>query len=130
MKPHLLIVDDDQAYASDLALVLEAEFHCSLAHNPVQAEERINGEMPAVVLLDLNLGPDVREFSLLERIREMAPELPVVMMSDQPSISKVVEAVRRGVFGFLQKSAGLEELKLVLHKAAGWSNDQPTGDNR
>ncbi len=130
VKPHLLIVDDDSVYAGDLAMVLAADFHCVLAHSPAEAEEEITTDRPAAVLLDFDLGPEHEDFVLLEWIRMKEPSLPVVMMSEQPSIPTVVEAVRRGVFGFLEKSANLDELKLILRNAADWKNKTSISDNK
>jgi len=124
VKPLILIIDDDSVFRSDLILVLENDYRCREAESLATAISEVEHEEPDVIILDFNLGANEDGFHVLEILKTMDPNIPVIMMTSQPSISMVVEAVRRGVFSFLSKTSDLRELRATLIKAIEWREIQ------
>jgi two-component system NtrC family response regulator len=71
---------------------------------------------PSVVLLDMKL-PGMGGMEALARVRQVAPQVPVVMLTAHGTVGSAVEAMKRGAFDYLTKPSDNEELKTVLAKA-------------
>ena len=63
----------------------------------------------SLVLLDLDLS-DSRGLPTLERVREAAPQVPVVVLSAHDSRDQVLAAIELGAAGFLSKTVDAEQL--------------------
>jgi signal transduction histidine kinase len=63
----------------------------------------LDRESPSLVLLDLNL-PDSRGADTFRKVRERAPDVPVVVLSGQDDEALAVKAVHQGVQDYLIKS--------------------------
>lgn len=68
------------------------------------------------MLLDLVM-PGETGLDVLPRLRESAPELPVVMMSGQAALSDAVRATKLGAFHFLEKPLSPETILVTLRSA-------------
>jgi len=67
-----------------------------------EALEFLATETPSLVLLDLNL-PDSRGADTFRKVREMAPDVPVVVLSGQDDEGMAVKALHQGVQDYLVK---------------------------
>jgi DNA-binding response OmpR family regulator len=77
----VLIVDDEPAVCKAIRLILELEgYAVATAASGADAVQRVATEPPGVVLLDLGL-PDADGREVQARLRELAPEVPVVFMT-------------------------------------------------
>jgi two-component system, NtrC family, nitrogen regulation response regulator NtrX len=101
--PTVLVVDDEPNIRRMLCQLLEAEGYRTVqAADADGALRAAEAEGPDVVLLDLVL-PGAAGLDLLERLRSVAPRVPVVMMSGRASLSDAVRATKLGAFHFLEK---------------------------
>lgn len=80
------------------------------AASAAEAVQRIEEGGWDVALLDLSL-PDASGVELLGRIRDLAPSLPVLVLSMHAERRYAVQLLRSGASGYLQKEAMAEELK-------------------
>jgi len=117
----ILIVDDDAAYRQALSEALEREFDVVVASSAEEAQEKISSAL-AAVLLDVRLkdeGTANRDgLILLEKIKQVQPALPVVMMTNYGDIDIAVEAMRLGAADFIQKARlDVREFRKMLHNA-------------
>ena len=113
----ILIVDDEGNIRRLLRALLESEGYQvreadSAEEGLIEAEKKT----PETILLDLML-PGMSGLDALPRFADLAPGVPVVMMSGQATLSDAVEATRRGAFHFLEKPLTPEAV-LVTLKAA------------
>src|SRR3989454_1825904 len=69
-----------------------------------------------LALTDLRL-PDRDGLSVLEELRLIHPDLPVLLLTAHGSIPSAVEAMQKGAFGYLTKPFDDKELKATLEKA-------------
>lgn len=110
MKPHVLIVDDDELVLSGLAVSLENEgYEVSTAPNGTEALVLVGRTSVHLVLTDLVMeGMDGLE--LLRRIKQASPDLPVVVITGHGTARSALDAVREGAADYIQKPARPEEI--------------------
>jgi two-component system, NtrC family, nitrogen regulation response regulator NtrX len=113
--PRVLIVDDEENIGLSLKLILEREGYKATHLKSVQ-EFMAAGHRPDAALVDVRL-PDGSGIEVLKKIRESAPEVPVIMISGQATIADAVEATRSGAFDFLEKPLGRDKVLLTLRHA-------------
>ena len=106
----ILVVDDQQDVREALRLMLESEgFQIKLAASPDQALERMQQDLPALVLFDMNYTRDTTSgqegLDLLCEMRAHYAEddIPFIAMTAWGSIDLAVEAVKRGASDFIEK---------------------------
>ena len=113
MKPvdnnaHLiLVVDDDLSVTASLTLLLKQhKFRVKTAADPNAAIEIINNNDVSCVLQDMNFSRATtgeEGLALLAQIRQLHPQLPVLLMTAWGSISLAVEGMRCGASDFITK---------------------------
>ena len=104
----MLLVDDSESVRRLVQVTLEdAGMRTREAHGPHVLEVALE---PAIdlVLLDVDLGPRVSGFEILERIVAARPSLPVVMLTG--SGSTAAECLARGAHDFIKKPFDAPEL--------------------
>ena len=72
---------------------------------------------PDVVLLDLMIPGELDGLATLARLRDKAPDIPVIMMSGKAGLSDAVQATKLGAFNFLEKPLSPEGVLLALASA-------------
>src|SRR5262249_57193853 len=82
-----------------------------------EALDRLREEVPEVLLLDMRM-PKVEGIEVLRALQEY-PEMPqVIVMTGFQEVSTAVEAMKLGAYDYLTKPARIEELDLLIRKAA------------
>lgn len=115
--PHILVVDDDVDILSVIRLTLDDEgYSVTTALNGQQGLERVRERRPAMVLLDLTM-PVMNGWQFNERLREIAPEIPVVFMT--AAFRARAEAETHGAAGFLAKPFDVDDLVDTVARFAG-----------
>lgn len=91
---NILIVDDEESIRRSLAGILSDEgFSTEDAPDGEKALERLRQGLPDLVLLDIAM-PGRDGISILEELRQLWPELPVIMMSGHGTIETAVRATQ------------------------------------
>lgn len=116
----VLIVEDHPFVASAtarevMALLPGAEARCVDSIASAERAVAQRGRNPDFVLLDLLL-PDVEGMSGLRRIRELAPDAPVAIVSGELRPDVMRDAFAQGARGYLAKSADVETFTDGLRK--------------
>jgi DNA-binding NtrC family response regulator len=119
----ILIADDQRDVLEALRFLLKSEGMPSVqAMHPDAVIETLKKQAVAVVLMDLNYTRDTTSgqegLDLLERIRAMDAELPVVVMTAWGTIDIAVEAMRRGANDFVEKPWDNARLLAILRNQA------------
>lgn len=115
MKDKVLIVDDNQTYRQVLRELLVDDYEVAEAESG-SALMRLGGADKAdVILLDVDLK-DADGLKLLPDIKKRWPTTEVIVLtgapSEQQAVSWAVEAVKRGAFNFIRKTAQFDGEKL------------------
>ncbi len=113
--PRILIIDDDSELSSVLQAALELQCDAVVSHNWMDARSRLREERFALIILDLYL-PDAAVLEPLERIREIDPDYPVILMSGhcEEGDPLLDRAMRLGVNTILKKPFELEKLQAQI----------------
>ena len=113
-RPLAFVVDDEPLLARALCGMLRrAGCETSAFATGQSAITALGSTRPQVVLLDLMM-PEMDGIEVLRRIRELAPDLPVVMMSAQGTVRTAVDALKLGAFDFLEKPIDQCRLEAAL----------------
>jgi two-component system nitrogen regulation response regulator GlnG len=114
---HILIVDDEEAVCWSLQRALGREGHSvSVAASAEQAFALLHQKRPDVMILDVRL-PGMDGLTALTRLRELAPELPVIVVTAFGDLPTAVRAVEGGAFDYLAKPFDLNQALEVVHRA-------------
>jgi DNA-binding NtrC family response regulator len=114
----VLIVDDDSSCAEWLqALTAAHGYEVRTAPDAGTADLLCRLWLPDVVLLDLVL-PGVHGIDLLRHIRDLAPGLPVIVVSGHATVKTTVEVLSAGAFSLLEKPVDTDRLLALLEKAS------------
>ncbi|MCF8067573.1 MAG: sigma-54 dependent transcriptional regulator [Desulfobacterales bacterium] len=113
----ILIVDDEKNYAVILSAVLSDEGYETLeANSGPEALDLLRNCDVDLVLTDMKM-PNMDGIQLLEHIKEMDSELPVIMMTAHGTVEKAVEAMQKGAYNYILKPFDNERLIIYVNKA-------------
>ena len=116
MKSVILLVDDQDTIRFFLEKTLTQEGYESVtAKTGGEAIEAARRIMPDLVLLDLKL-PDMDGLEVLQKIKEIFPEICVVMITAFGDIETAVKAMKAGAYDFVSKPINLDQLLMVIRK--------------
>ncbi|MEM9999353.1 MAG: sigma-54 dependent transcriptional regulator [Pseudomonadota bacterium] len=119
MRADVLIVDDEEDIREIVSGILEDEGHeTRVAHNSDAALEAIRARVPRLIFLDIWLQNSALDgLALLDKVQEMHPGLPVVMISGHGNIETAVSAIKRGAYDYIEKPFKSDRLVLVAERA-------------
>lgn len=109
---HVLIADDHQLFREGLKRILNMEEDLEVigeCGDGIQVLEFCNREKPDVVLMDINM-PAENGVAATERLREIFPDVKVIILSIHDDESYVFETLRKGANGYLLKDMEAEAL--------------------
>jgi DNA-binding NtrC family response regulator len=116
-KANILLVDGDAESIRRAGTLLGRNGHRLVAvERGAPALERIKTQGFDLAIVELKL-PDMDGITLLEKIKEVSPEVPVVLASGQPAVEATIAALRKGAYDFLKKPWGEEEILALADKA-------------
>lgn len=117
MQPLLLIVDDEKATRDALRLALEDDYEVYAAANGKAARAIMESEPVDILLTDLRLGGE-SGMDLIDHARTLSRPPTCIMMTAYGSADTAAEAKRHGAYYFLTKPLNLDEVELLLKRAA------------
>ena len=119
MKPCILIVDDEPNVRLTYRTTLETEgFQVEEAPDAGAALREMGEKEFDLAILDMRM-PEVDGLELLERMRELGIQTPVVIITAYGDIPHAVRAMKLGAIDFLQKPLTPEGLRSVVGEILG-----------
>ena len=116
-KP-LLIVDDEKNIRLTLSQVLETlGAEVDTAADGEEALTKLKGREFGLILLDIRM-PGMDGMEILRRVREIRPDIRVIMITAYGTIESAVEAMKLGAVDFLQKPFDPEEIRELVSRVA------------
>jgi len=122
------IVDDDEAIRFVLERALKRagyETRCFTTVGAVSAA--LAGTKPAVIITDIRL-PDADGLNVLQVLRDLDIEVPVIAMTAFSDLDQAVSAFQSGVFDYLPKPFDLDQVMAVVARAAAVTVKKPVED--
>jgi two-component system, NtrC family, response regulator len=126
----ILIVDDDVAVRTSLGLLLkQAGYATKAVGTPEEALRLVREAAPQLVLMDMNYslattGAD--GLRLLGQVKEVAPQLPVILITGWGSISLAVEGMKAGAAEFVTKPWNNDALLQTIRTALSLAENAAT----
>jgi two-component system, NtrC family, response regulator len=115
-KGRIVVIDDEVNAAAALETLLKEDgYDVSRAHDARAGLQLLEKEEPDVVLTDLRM-PGMDGLELLTRIKQVRPEIMVILMTAYGTVKTAVRAMKLGAEDYLGKPIDVEELEVVLEK--------------
>src|SRR5579871_4726218 len=115
--PTILIADDDRSIRTVLTQALgRSGYQVRATSSAATLWRWVEDGEGDLVITDV-IMPDENGLDLVPRIRRIRPELPVIVMSAQSTLTTAVQATQRGAFEYLPKPFDLGDLLAVVDRA-------------
>lgn len=113
----VLLVDDDDGFATDLASLLADNYAVAVAGSGEEALEKVGAIQPDVVLLDIDMGKGLSGMAVLELLVGRDEPVSVIMVTQAGDIATVVKAIKLGAFHYVRKPPVFGELANLINLA-------------
>lgn len=113
----ILLIDDEEEMRRSSAQALELfgmEVDTFASAEPVL--ERVGYSFDGVVVSDIRM-PGMDGMTLLQRVRELDAEIPVILLTGHADVQLAVTAMRAGVYDFLEKPFTAQHLAGIIRRA-------------
>lgn len=117
----LLIVDDEEPIRTQLEWAFKNDFTIVTASNAAEATAAVRARKPGLVLLDLSLTGEpwnVAGLEILEEALLINPLIKVIVLTGHDEKENALRAIGTGAYDFCSKTTPIEELRLILRRAA------------
>ncbi|OYV62553.1 MAG: nitrogen regulation protein NR(I), partial [Acidocella sp. 21-58-7] len=115
--PTILIADDDRSIRTVLTQALgRSGYQVRATSSAATLWRWVEDGEGDLVITDV-IMPDENGLDLVPRIRRIRPEMPVIVMSAQSTLTTAVQATQRGAFDYLPKPFDLADLLSVVDRA-------------
>ena len=115
----ILVVDDERDIGDLISEILRDEgFSPRVAHNSVEAFEKINQRIPGAMILDIWLqGSEIDGLGILEAVKKRYPLMPIIVISGHGTIQTAVTAIKLGAYDYIEKPFTHDKLVIMLKRA-------------
>ena len=116
----ILLADDHQLFREGLKRILNMEKDIEVigeCGDGLEVVEFCNTTQPDIILMDINMPVETGVAST-ERIRDLFPDVKVIILSIHDDESYVFESLRKGATGYLLKDMGAEALINAIRSVA------------
>jgi two-component system phosphate regulon sensor histidine kinase PhoR len=118
-QANILVIDDEQIMRDGCSRILSRDgWSVICAENGGQGLEEIKGgpENIDVILLDLMM-PGMSGMEALDHIRNIDPNLLVIVITGYATVESAVEAMKKGAYDFIPKPFTPDQLRIVVRRA-------------
>ncbi len=116
VRSRILIVDDEPEITSILHDLLADQYDCTTAGSAEEALERLYQANYDLIVSDITM-PGMSGLELIPRVRSMAPNSVVVMVSGMQTVESAIDALRLGAFDYVMKPFDLRQVEAVVKRA-------------
>lgn len=113
---NILVVDDDKATLQIIERILQKRgYNVDVAETGREAEEKVNGKLFDLALIDVKL-PDIDGLDLVEEIHRTKPKMIKIVITGFASVENGMRAMEVGADAYLVKPVTSEELVSVVEQ--------------
>jgi two-component system, NtrC family, nitrogen regulation response regulator NtrX len=115
----ILIIEDEPAIRRVLSKILteeSASYQVEEAEDGLQAFDKIKANDYDLVLCDIKM-PKMDGVELLEAVKKIKPEIPMVMISGHGDMETAIQTMRLGAFDYISKPPDLNRLLNTVRNA-------------
>jgi DNA-binding NtrC family response regulator len=115
-RTRILIVDDEEIVRESLSSWLARDgYTVATTSDGPSAVARVEAERWSILLVDMKM-PGMDGLQVLERVRQIQPDVTVVIMTAYATVDTAVSAMKLGAYDYLVKPFEPEELSLMVEK--------------
>jgi TPR repeat protein/DNA-binding response OmpR family regulator len=115
-KPKVLATDDEPGFLKSMTIVLKDKYDVAALTSKVEAVRRLAEIKPDVVITDIH-SPDMNGLDFIRLVKEFDPTIPAIILTGYVTMESAREAVRLGVFEYLNKPFGVARLRQTVARA-------------
>jgi len=116
-KKKILVVDDERSMREFLGIMLAKEgYSVTQCPDGETALRQVEEDILDLVIMDIRM-PKMDGITVLERIKEIAPETIVIMITAFASTDTAVRAMKKGAYDYITKPFKIDEIKLIIRNA-------------
>ncbi len=113
---HILIVDDEPLVRRSLSELLTLYgYTVTTASNGKEALDCLKSYTADITIADMKM-PEMDGVQLLKEIKNIYPDMPVILITGYGSIQNAVDAMREGAYDYIIKPIVDTEIKLVIER--------------
>lgn len=117
MAQTILVIDDERAIRRTLNEILSFEgFKVDEAEDGVEGLKKIQEGNYDCILCDVKM-PKMDGIEVLEKVKEINPDVPFIVISGHGNIETAVDAVKKGAYDFIAKPPDLNRLLITIRNA-------------
>jgi len=118
-KFKILVVDDNEEFCRNVVDILELKgYQAAAAYDGLKALELVKQNGFDLVLMDVKM-PVMDGVEVFKKIKEVEPDISVIMITAYAVEDLIREALREGAFGYLKKPLDFDRLFELIEKAVG-----------
>lgn len=126
MSAKILVVDDQEGPRESLRMILNHEHEVRTASGGSEALRMIREDQPDLVFLDIRM-PEMDGTEVLRRIKEIAPDCQVAMITAYAAVKSAQRAIRLGALDYITKPFGVTEIEEVVERTLARRREQKEG---
>ena len=116
-QKRLLLIEDEQSLRQVISFQLrELGYQVTVAEDGLLGYEAFTEHQPDLVITDLRM-PEMDGLELIQRLKAIAPDVPVLIITAYGDIQSAVSAMKLGVEDYLTKPLNSEEFSLAIERA-------------
>jgi DNA-binding NtrC family response regulator len=113
---NILLLDDERVFREEIREFLENEgFSINAAGRPSEAFAILEENAIDILILDLRL-PEMDGFAVLEKVKNLYPDIEVIMITGHGDMDAVIQAMRMGAVEFFPKPFRLLDMKAAIQR--------------
>ena len=117
MRARILVIDDEKSIRNSMKEILSFEGYEVIAtDNGLEGLVALKTEKPEAVFCDIKM-PKMEGIEVLERIKEINPSIPVIMISGHGTIDTAIQAIKKGAYDFIEKPLDLNRILITIKNA-------------
>lgn len=113
-KKKILIIDDDKTIHIANKYILKDKYECLSAYNGDEARVILQSQPVDVILLDINIRRQEEGIELLPSLKDLCPDVDVIMVTGNIEVELVAKAMKLGASGYLLKDHSADQLILTI----------------
>jgi len=115
----ILICDDEEGIRESLKLILDEKYTLVVTDHGNQCLDVLKNDKDiGLVLLDIKM-PQMSGLEVLEEVKKINPDVPVIIVTGYKSVETASEAVRLGATGYVVKPFKSDEILATANKHLG-----------
>ncbi len=115
--PRIILIDDEKRMCDSLSTLLSGDgFRVEAFQSSVEAADAIKDGQLDLVITDIKM-PKLDGIEILKIVKEVDPDVPVILMTGFASLETALEAIARGAYDYLLKPVEFTYLELAVKRA-------------